>query len=113
MAKSSLFREYRQAVSDLAEARLQVTELEKYVANLERQLSTLNGTSSGHTDDEVPERLRKTLSIIKSLGGRAKLGDIAAKSKLTGPGTLAQIRKLIDLGFVIQPDRGVYAIRQR
>jgi hypothetical protein len=99
----------------LSERRLDV--LEARVALLEsrfRELSRGDPDPPHTTDDRDRERLGHILRILKKLGGKASLDQIAShNSAITKAGTRAQLVRLIEIGDVIQPGRGKYALKEK
>ena len=99
---------YKAKVAELERARLRVEQLEAEVKLLERDLRVSSNTKNAHSD--IPERLKYLVEIFEKAGGRVSLNDLANRVKVTRTGVWNQVKKLVQLGYVRQVDRGLYEL---
>lgn len=111
MAKKDAVDLFQQKVGELKEAEIRVELLKREVAELARDMRGASLSRSRTLD--IPSQLLPILQIVERLGGEASLDDIHEHSEpTTKPGTLAQIKQLIKLGYLDKYSRGRYGFKK-
>lgn len=101
-----------------AELEERIDILERRMAVVERVLKSLTRAVDGPAptaDERDRARLSPILKILRRHGGEATLDIIWREhpDHITRPGVRAQLIRLVELGDVENPERGLYAVTRR
>src|SRR5579872_6984111 len=111
MTRKRLLAEYREAVEKLLEAKREVKHWETEVEEHERRLSV--PTEEYDEPSPIPPRFEPVMRVLRRHRDPVRLSAITNElGTLTTAGVRAQLVTLMNLGHVMQIDRGLYQANQ-
>jgi hypothetical protein len=117
-AFSSALKEFESVVAEIGEMRERLAALEASRDRLRKQLRSLAGNTesssalgaSGESSAAPSLAITEIVTVVRTLGGSAKLADIAKAAALDTKVTATRLQRAEKLGFIKRVGHGQYQL---